>query len=60
MHTLRNGKHEFLVRWHGFGKEGDTWEPEENLKGTDILTRFLNKVEKVMIILMSKFISSNI
>lgn len=46
MHTLRNGRHEFLVRWHGFGKEGDTWEPEENLKGTDILTKFLDKVQK--------------
>ncbi|XP_014288617.1 chromobox protein homolog 1 [Halyomorpha halys] len=46
MHTLRNGKHEFLVRWHGFGKDGDTWEPEENLKGTDILTKFLDKVQK--------------
>lgn len=46
MHTLKSGKREFLIRWKGFRKGDDTWEPESHLEGTDILAKFLEKVEK--------------
>lgn len=46
MHTSKHGTREFLVRWKGFGKEGDTWEPESHLNGTQLLEKFLQKVEK--------------
>jgi len=45
---LRNGKKEFLVQWKGFGKNGSTWEPEDNLadcKG--LLQAFMAKLESV-------------
>lgn len=47
MHTLRTGKREFLVRWAGFSKADDTWEPEEHID-ENLLDKFLQKVEKVI------------
>jgi hypothetical protein len=49
MHILKNGQREFLIRWSGYTSKDDTWEPESNLVGKEILTKFLQKVEKVMV-----------
>uniref|UniRef100_A0A0A9X9T1 Chromo domain-containing protein n=1 Tax=Lygus hesperus TaxID=30085 RepID=A0A0A9X9T1_LYGHE len=46
MHINRNGSREFLVRWKGYPPEDDSWEPEQHLEGTDILEKFLLKVEE--------------
>ncbi|KAI1701955.1 chromo (CHRromatin organization MOdifier) domain-containing protein [Ditylenchus destructor] len=33
MKTFRNNRRKFLVRWKGYDKDEDSWEPEEGLKG---------------------------
>jgi len=41
----KNGKREFLVSWKGYSHAQDSWEPEENLECTDLINKFMNKVE---------------
>jgi len=36
-----SGKREFLVRWKGWGPDGDTWEPEDNLDCPDLIDKFM-------------------
>lgn len=36
---------EFLVRWKGYGKEYDTWEPENNLNCPDLIEKFIARLE---------------
>lgn len=36
-----NKKRDFLVRWKGWGPEGDTWEPEDNLDCPDLIDKFM-------------------
>ena len=36
-----SGKREFLVRWKGWGPDGDTWEPEDNLDCQDLIDKFM-------------------
>lgn len=45
MHTKKNGKKEFLIRWKGYSEKHDTWEPEDNLNCPDIISKFLAKVQ---------------
>jgi hypothetical protein len=33
-HRLQQNRHEFLIRWKGYPLEDDSWEPLENLKGS--------------------------
>jgi hypothetical protein len=33
-HRLQQNRHEFLIRWKGYPPEDDSWEPLENLKGS--------------------------
>ncbi|XP_046820030.1 chromo domain-containing protein cec-4-like [Vespa crabro] len=46
VHFKKNKKKEFLIRWKGFTAADDTWEPEENLNCPDLITKFMEKVEK--------------
>lgn len=39
----KKGKVEYLVRWRGYGSEGDTWEPEGNLSTCMIYVHDFNR-----------------
>lgn len=39
----RKGKVEYLVRWRGYGSEGDTWEPESHLSTCMIYVHDFNR-----------------
>lgn len=47
VHFKKNGKREFLIRWKGFTATDDTWEPEENLNCSELINKFMQKLEKV-------------
>ena len=36
-HRLQQNRHEFLVHWKGFPPDDDSWEPIENLEGSQSL-----------------------
>jgi len=40
-HRIRNGKHEFLVRWLNYGDEHDTWEPYSGLKHLRVVKKYI-------------------
>ncbi|XP_077278870.1 uncharacterized protein LOC143906574 [Temnothorax americanus] len=42
----KNGAKEFLIRWKGFSTSDDTWEPEKNLNCSELIAKFMQKVEK--------------
>ncbi|XP_003487128.1 chromobox protein homolog 5-like [Bombus vosnesenskii] len=46
VHFKKNKTREFLIRWKGFTSADDTWEPEENLNCPELITKFMQKVEK--------------
>jgi len=47
VHFKKNGMREFLIRWKGFSSADDTWEPEENLNCSELISKFMQKLEKV-------------
>lgn len=51
VHHKKSGDREFLVRWKGYSKKDDTWEPEKNLNCQDLIDAFLKKVSKVSVML---------
>lgn len=46
VHFKKNKTREFLIRWKGFTSADDTWEPEENLNCPELISKFMQKVEK--------------
>ncbi|XP_076672288.1 uncharacterized protein LOC143371209 isoform X2 [Andrena cerasifolii] len=46
VHFKKNKTREFLIRWKGFTSADDTWEPEENLNCSELIEKFMQKVEK--------------
>lgn len=42
-HKVVKGKTQYLIRWKGWGPDGDTWEPEGTLSCPDIVTKYLEK-----------------
>lgn len=42
-HKMQKNKRLFLVRWKGFDKEHDTWEPESNLNCPAVLHSYIMK-----------------
>lgn len=46
VHFKKNKTREFLIRWKGFAASDDSWEPEENLNCPELISKFMQKVEK--------------
>ncbi|KAK4876830.1 hypothetical protein RN001_009336 [Aquatica leii] len=42
----KNGQREFLVSWKGYSSSQDSWEPEENLDCTNLIEKFMDKVQQ--------------
>lgn len=42
----KNNTREFLIRWKGFSASQDTWEPEKHLNCTELINKYMEKVDK--------------
>ncbi|XP_036222161.1 M-phase phosphoprotein 8 isoform X3 [Bactrocera oleae] len=42
-HKIEHGVTYYLIRWKGYTKDDDTWEPEDTLSCPDIIERYKNK-----------------
>uniref|UniRef100_A0A034VKJ4 Chromobox protein-like protein 3 n=1 Tax=Bactrocera dorsalis TaxID=27457 RepID=A0A034VKJ4_BACDO len=42
-HKVEHGVTYYLIRWKGYTKDDDTWEPEDTLSCPDIIERYQNK-----------------
>merc|ERR1712025_907094 len=55
---IRNGITEFLVKWKGWdNEEGQTWEPEDNLKGSEKLIKKFEVAESKLLMIKKKVTS---
>jgi len=46
VHTKKDGRREFLIRWKGYRPSEDTWEPEAHLNCKDMIAKFMERVDK--------------
>jgi len=44
-HKIENGKKHYFVRWKGYSREHDSWEPLGNVEGCEQLEKYLKDVE---------------
>lgn len=42
----KNGDRHFLIHWKGWASKFNSWEPESNLNCTELIKKFMDKVEK--------------
>lgn len=47
VHFKKNGDREFLVSWKGYPASENSWEPENNLQCTDLIEKFMHKLNRV-------------
>ena len=49
-HKKENRKMYYLIRWKGYGREHDQWEPEANLKNAKKILREYKKAQRIQYI----------
>lgn len=59
VHHKKNGKREFLIHWKGWSNKFDSWEPEDNLNCSDLIKKFMDKVQNYFTSEFVIFIHSN-
>lgn len=47
VYVHRDNKRDFLIRWKGYSSKSDSWEPEDNLDCTELIEKFMNKVDEL-------------
>lgn len=43
----RDKTRDFLIRWEGYSYRSDSWEPEANLDCSDLMKKFLKKLDNI-------------
>ncbi len=46
-HKQENNGYHYLIRWKGYSKEHDSWEPASNIADISIITKYWKKIKQV-------------
>lgn len=58
-HKTVKGKLLYQIRWKGYNKDSDTWEPEDTLSCPDIILKYNEKVFIYFVYLIVLYVQIN-
>lgn len=58
-HKTVKGKLLYQIRWKGYNKDSDTWEPEDTLSCPDIILKYNEKVFIKFVYLIVVYVQIN-
>lgn len=58
-HKTVKGKLLYQIRWKGYNKDSDTWEPEDTLSCPDIILKYNEKVFIKFVYLIVLYVQIN-